>query len=348
MDLTQHLPDPSATSAKRLRRAAAATVTGNNNRPRGILKHSSSWHDTDKAENRSPSISCKRISPSSSSSQYFDHEVAQDIVNSYKRPAIIVTHEEQMETCRLMIYDLIQFSGLLLEEKHDASLGVEGYTLALNVVHLQTKLEDSRGNTCIRFPPEELLTELVTYKHHTAKLLQRMHEAREKYGIYDRALDEAYYHTTYISMHTHADTHHSDCTMEPLHIKSCTDYMADTAESITSVVLYNMSVAYSLQNLHSLALKTCQLALQCTRFVPNAHRGMLIKTLVLRRMHSLLVGPVCCEDDIGADAYSEQQRQPMGQIALASGLDPTQISEELFTYEVYNMLTIYPSGAMAA
>ena len=250
-----------------------------------------------------------------------------------------------METCRLMIYDLIQISGLLLEEKHDASLAVEGYTLALNVVHLQTKLEDNRGN--IRFPPEELLTELVTYKHHTAKLLQRMHEARANYGICDRALDEAYYQTTYNSMHTHADTHHSDCTIKPFHIKSCTDYMTDTAESITSVVLYNMIIAYSLQNLHSLALKTCQLALQCTRFVPNAHRGMLIKTLVLRRMHSLLVGPVCCEGDIGTDAYSEQQRQPMGQIALASGLDPTQISEELFTYEVY-MLTIYPSGAMAA
>ena len=58
MDLSQHPSDPSATSAKRLRRAAAAaTVTSNNNRPRGILKHSSSWRDTDEAENRSPSIS---------------------------------------------------------------------------------------------------------------------------------------------------------------------------------------------------------------------------------------------------------------------------------------------------
>ena len=117
-------------------------------------------------------------------------------------------------------------------------------------------------------------------------------------------------------------------------------------ESITSVILYNMSVAYSLQNLDSLALQTCQFALECTRLVPNAHRGMLIKTLVLRRIYSLLVGRAGCEKDIiGKDA--EQQRHQVGQIAFASGLDPTQISEELFTYEVY-MLTIYPSGAMAA
>ena len=347
MDLTQHPPDPSATSAKRLCRAPTNTATSNNNRPSraGILKHSSSWLDTEEAENRSPNISCrtKNLSTLSSFSQYFDRQVAQDIVNSYKRPAIIVTHEEQMETCRLMIYDLIQFSTLLLDEKHDASLAVEGYTLALTVVHLQTKLHDNLG--IIRFPPEELLTEMVTYKLNTAKLLQRMHEARGKYGIYDRALDEAY-RTTCNRTSTYSHTHHSDCTIEPLHIKSYADYMADTAESITSVILYNMSVAYSLQNLDSLALQSCQLALECTRFVPNAHRGMLIKTLVLRRICSLLVGRAGCEKDIiGKDA--EQQRDQVGQIAFASGLDLTQISEELFTYEVY-MLTIYPSGAMAA
>ena len=242
-----------------------------------------------------------------------------------------------------MIYDLIQFSTLLLDEKHDTSLAVEGYTLALTVVHLQTKLHDNLG--IIRFPPEELFTEMITYKLNTAKLLQRMHEARGKYGTYDRALDEAY-RTMYSSTSTYSHTRHSDCTTEPLHIKSYVDYMADTAESITSAILYNMSVAYSLQNLNSLALQTCQLALECTRFVPNAHRGMLIKTLVLRRIHNLLVGRASCEKDIiGKDAA--QQRHQVGQIAFASGLDPTQISEELFTYEVY-MLAIYPSGAMAA
>ena len=346
MDLTQHPPEPAATSAKRLRRAPTATATSNNNRPsRGILKHSPSWLDTEEAENRSFNVSCrtKNLSTLSSFSQYFDRQVAQDIVNSYKRPATIATHEEQMETCRLMIYDLIQFSTLLLDEKHDASLAVEGYTLALTVVHLQTKLHDNLG--IIRFPPEELLTEMITYKLNTAKLLQRMHEARGKYGTYDRALDEAY-RTMYSSTSTYSHTRHSDCTTEPLHIKSYVDYMADTAESITSAILYNMSVAYSLQNLNSLALQTCQLALECTRFVPNAHRGMLIKTLVLRRIHNLLVGRASCEKDIiGKDAA--QQRHQVGQIAFASGLDPTQISEELFTYEVY-MLAIYPSGAMAA
>ena len=207
MDLTQHPPEPAATSAKRLRRAPTATATSNNNRPsRGILKHSPSWLDTEKAENRSPNISCrtKNLSTLSSFSQYFDRQVAQDIVNSYKRPATIATHEEQMETCRLMIYDLNQFSTLLLDEKHDTSLAVEGYTLALTVVHLQTKLHDNLG--IIRFPPEELFTEMITYKLNTAKLLQRMHEARGKYGTYDRALDEAY-RTTCSSTSTYSHTH---------------------------------------------------------------------------------------------------------------------------------------------
>ena len=348
MDITKQPPEPSATSAKRPRRAATATGESNtNNRPRrGILKHSSSWFDTAEAENRSPNILCRWNTPSSSSSfsQYFDHQVTQDIVNSYKRPAIMGTDEEQMETCRVMLYDLIQFSGLLLEEKHDAPLAVEGYTLALTVVQLQSKVDDNRS--AIRFPPEELLTELIMYKRRTSKLLQKIHDACIQYGIYDRALDEAYRATFNGIHHVHICHPDDSIILEPLHIKSYADYLADPAESTTSIILHNMSVAYSLQNLHSLALQTCQLALECTRFVPNAHRGMLIKTLVLRRIHGLLVGHVGCEDT-DKDTYSEQQQHEVGRIAYASGLDATQISEELFTYEVY-MLTIYPSGAMAA
>jgi len=234
-----------------------------------------------------------------------------------------------------MLHDLTQFAGLLLEEGHSAYLAVAAYTLALVVVHFQSKLLDNRNNNddvVIRTPPDQFLAELATHKDRTAKLLQNILEARIEYGIYDRALDEADMYQPINGIHrstssTCSRNHHDQNPdlLAPLPIKSCDDVCMeddDMPGSIAGPILYNMSVAYSLQRSHLLAFQTCQLALGCAPSVTNAQRNLMFKTQVLRRIHRLLVGPI-------------------------AGVDPDKISEEIFSYEVY-MLALFPVGAHAA
>lgn len=257
-----------------------------------------------------------------------------------------------MKACRLMLHDLTQFAGLLLEEGHSACLAVAAYTLALAVVHFQSKLLDNRSNNnddvAIRTPPDQLLAELATYKDRTAKLLQTILEARIEYGIYDRALDEADMCQPINGIHRSASrsrNHHDQNPdlLAPLRIESCDDVCMgddDMPGSIAGPILYNMSVAYSLQRSHLLAFQTCQLALGCAPSVTNAQRNLMFKTQVLRRMHRLLVGPI---------DWREQQHEERRWFRYANGLlvDPDQISEEIFSCEVC-MLALFPVGAHAA